>query len=249
MKLSKRIYALYECIEKGETVADIGTDHGYVPMLLIRNNISPRAIMSDISASSLSKALNTFGEAGLDCSEDDFRVSDGLCGISKGEVDAIIIAGLGGHTISTILDNDIEKTRSFKKLVLQPRKHSGNLRYYLYKRGFDIVKEILIPEGKFMCEIIVATPSCADREPALNEESIEWKYPKEYDSLPNEFVEQRIGYKISSIEEEIVNLRQSKHNRTELISSLEEDRKYLLDILKMNRVNNGITNNTDANIK
>lgn len=238
MKLSKRIYALYECIEKGETVADIGTDHGYVPMLLVRDNISPRAIMSDISPSSLSKAVKTFEEVGLQCDNDDFRVADGLCRIADGEVDSIIIAGLGGHTIASILDDDIKKTRSFKKLVLQPRKHSGSLRYFLYKSGFDIVKEVLVPEGKFMCEIIIAVPLHEDRKPDKDEEHIEWKYPREYINLPNEYVEKRLGFKIDSIDEEIENLKESKHDRTDLIEQLNKDREYLVEILRKNREKN-----------
>ncbi len=239
MRLSRRIYALYECVNKGESAADIGTDHGYVPMLLMKHNISPRVIMSDISGDSLSKAVASFGEAGLMVSDDSFRVGDGLKGIEAGEVDDIIIAGLGGHTIISILDEAPAKTRSFKKLILQPRKHSGNLRYYLYTHGYDIEEEILVPEGKFMCEIIVAVPSdVTSRDALISEDSIEWKYPKEYSKLPNEFVEKRIGWKVSSIDEEIVNLKGSKHDRTELISRLQKDREYLTSILAENRATN-----------
>ena len=239
MRLSRRIYALYECVNKGESAADIGTDHGYVPMLLMKHNISPRVIMSDISGDSLSKAVASFGEAGLTVSDDSFRVGDGLKEIEAGEVDDIIIAGLGGHTIISILDEDPAKTRSFKKLILQPRKHSGNLRYYLYTHGYDIEEEILVPEGKFMCEIIVAVPSdVTSRGALISEDSIEWKYPREYTKLPNEFVEKRIGWKVSSIDEEIVNLKGSKHDRTDLISRLEKDREYLTSILAENRAIN-----------
>ena len=161
-RLSKRIYKITEKIAPGESVADIGTDHGYVPMILMQKGISPRAIMSDISSGSLAKAVETFEQAGLDAQPEDFRVGDGLDTINAAEVDAIIIGGLGGFTIIDILQNDITKSKSFSKLVLQPRKHSGNLRYFLYTNGWDITDEDLAKEGKFVCEVLTAVPTDTD---------------------------------------------------------------------------------------
>ena len=102
MRLSKRIYALADSVNQGDSVADIGTDHGYVPMLLMRDGKSPRVIMSDISEGSLAKARETFKLAKLMDKVDasDFRIGDGLETVRKGEVDEIIIGGLGGHTIA-----------------------------------------------------------------------------------------------------------------------------------------------------
>ena len=161
MRLSKRIYALADSVVKGHTAADIGTDHGYVPMLLIRDGISPRVIMSDISEASLAKAVGTFTQCGLidRVSPDDFRTGDGLETIQHGEVDDIIIGGLGGHTIADILAADPSRSRSFSRLILQPRKHSGALRYWLCSNGWDIISEQLAEEGKFACEIITAVPA------------------------------------------------------------------------------------------
>ena len=89
MRLSKRIRALADSVTKGHTAADIGTDHGYVPMLLIRDGISPRVIMSDISEGSLAKARETFRQCGLmdKVRDEDFRTGDGLETIGAGEVD------------------------------------------------------------------------------------------------------------------------------------------------------------------
>ena len=118
MRLSKRIYAMADKVPAGETAADIGTDHGYVPMLLIRDNISPMVIMSDISEGSLAKAKETFRLTGLRCEASWFRVGYGLDTVAAGEVDDIVIGGLGGFTIAEILDRDIEKSTSFHKLIL-----------------------------------------------------------------------------------------------------------------------------------
>lgn len=230
-----------EMINHGETVADIGTDHGYVPMLLAREGISPRVIMSDISEMSLEKAKETFEICELKVPDADFRTGDGLDTIEAGEVDVIIIGGLGGHSIADILDSDIEKTRSFKRLILQPRKHSGALRYYLYTHGFDITEEVLSKEGKFECEIISAEPSTNESRPELYPaDDIRWKYPLEMVSSNPELAHERIKWKINSIDEQIDNLKMSSNDKSELITELENDKAYLNDIV--NKADNSHNN-------
>ncbi|MBR0400727.1 MAG: SAM-dependent methyltransferase [Mogibacterium sp.] len=232
MRLSKRIYKIAEKVDQGETVADIGTDHGYVPMILIRDKISPRAIMSDISEGSLAKAAETFELCGLEADEADFRVGDGLDTVAPAEVDSVIIGGLGGFTIIDILDADISKSKSFKKLILQPRKHSGNLRYYLYTHGWDIADEDLAPEGKFVCEVITAVPSEHYRPAPYPEEDIRWKYPAAIIDADRELAVKRISWKIGSITEELENLKKSTKDNSELTAKLESDREYLKGIIR-----------------
>lgn len=232
MRFSKRIYALRDAVNIGETVADIGTDHGYVPMLLVRDSISPRVIMSDISADSLAKSIDTFKAVNIDASPEDFRVGDGLNTIGFGEVDTVIIAGLGGHTIVQILDEDIERTRSFGHLVLQPRKHSGALRAWLYENSFKIEKEILTSEGKFICEIIVAVPdSSVKRELPYPTEDIRWAYPETLRAADAVYLRKRVGWKLGSIQEQIENLSRSEKDNTDILDKLRADYNYLCSLI------------------
>ena len=260
MKLSRRIYKLAESVTAGDTVADIGTDHGYVPMLLMREGRSPRVIMSDISEDSLAKAKETFALAGLSgkVSAGDFRVGDGLETIKAGEVDEVIIAGLGGHTITDILAADEEKSFSFKRLILQPRKHSGTLRYYLCTHGWEIESESLAPEGKFACEIITAIPAVmpaagptdgpsgdpvdgpsgdpvdgpfGDPDSLPCEDDIRWKYPPAIVEADYDLAKMRIDWKIGSIEEQIANLEKAGSPNSELIKRLRSDLSYLKDLI------------------
>lgn len=237
MKLSKRIYALAAQIGQGESAADIGTDHGYVPMLLMREGKSPRVIMSDISEGSLEKAKRTFSLCGIDIDHSDFRIGDGLETIEPAETAAVIIGGLGGHTIAGILNADIDKSKSFKKLVLQPRKHSGSLRYFLYTHGWDITKEILAPEGKFECEIIVAVPdkNITSREAPYPEEDIRWKYPETIMRSAPEAASKRIKWKIESTSKQIDNLRESSSDKSEEIISMQNDLEYLYKLLSIEK--------------
>ena len=239
MRISKRLYKLADCVKPGDSVADIGTDHGYVPMLLVKNGVSPHVIMSDISEGSLSKAVETFKLTGLmdKVSESDFRVGDGLDTLEAGETDEIIIAGLGGHTIVEILDADIKKSKSFRRVVMQPRKHSGTLRYYLYTHGWEIESECLAEEGKFACEVITAVPD-PDRVPGIlrdapyPEDDIRWKYPEALIKTDYLLMKKRIDWKISSIKEEIGNLKRSGKDQETLINRLNDDLSYLEDLLK-----------------
>lgn len=243
MKISDRIRVICSTVTPGETIADIGTDHAYVPLILYQKNISPDVIMCDISADSLSKARDSFESAGIDMSDSSFRVGDGLDVIDKGEVDALIIAGLGGVTIVDILSHDIDKLRSFKKLILQPRNNSGPLRKFLYEYGFDITRDILVKEGKFSCEVIVAVINTELtiepvskliqlplRKLPYSESDIRWKYPASliYSEAP--IVRKRLEHAIDNHIKEIENLRRATSNQSERIKMLELELDYLKEL-------------------
>ena len=233
MRLSKRIYALANNVIDGHSIADIGTDHGYVPMLLMKEGRSPHVIMSDISEGSLAKARETFAAARLNdkVSESEFRIGDGLRTIGTGEVDEIIIAGLGGHTIRSILADDEQKSKSFRRIILQPRKHSGTLRYYLYTHGWDIESEDLAEEGKFACEIITAVPcENALREAPYPEDDIRWKYPEDIVTADPELALNRIRWKLGSLEEQESNLSSGAEEHGDIIKKIREDHSYLVKL-------------------
>lgn len=169
ISISDRLKCIAANIEKGETMADIGTDHGFLPLYLYETGRCPRVIMTDISTYSLEKArentrryyeqTSTRFKKMSDHSDNIlFRAGDGISVLGNGEVDAVVMAGIGGNLICDILRDDPEKSRSFSKFVLQPRRHPGILRHFLMNNGFIITGENLVREGKFICEIITARP-------------------------------------------------------------------------------------------
>nr|WP_094234282.1 class I SAM-dependent methyltransferase [Mogibacterium pumilum]ASS38047.1 hypothetical protein AXF17_06165 [Mogibacterium pumilum] len=239
MKISDRIKVICDAVTPGETIADIGTDHAYVPLILYKRNISPDVIMCDISADSLSKARESFTAAEITMPESSFRIGDGLDVIDKGEVDALIIAGLGGVTIVDILSNDIDKLQSFKKLILQPRNNSGPLRSFLYRYGFDITDNKLVKEGKFSCEVIVAVKtsninsensSSYVRELPYEDTDIRWRYPEGIINNDVSVVRKRLGHAIDNHIKEIENLRRASNNQSYRIKMLEAELNYLKDL-------------------
>ena len=165
MNLNDRLQAIANRIEKGETMADIGTDHGFLPIYLVEAGISPRAVMTDVSRPSLMKGRQNFEEhlSGSD-GKVEFRVGDGLSTLEPAEVDTVVIAGMGGKLIRDIMGDDMDLTRSFGKFVLQPRIRQGELRKWLLQNGFAIIHEDLAKEGKHISEIITAVPRSGKEE-------------------------------------------------------------------------------------
>lgn len=182
IKLTERLKCLADQIEQNETMADIGTDHGFLPIYLWENEISPKVIMADISAGSLEKARCNCEELypGVDF---DLRLGNGIQILENGEVDAVVIAGMGGKLMAQILEEDMEKTRSIRKLIMQPRNGQGKLRYWLIKNGFSIVKESLVREGKYICEIITAVPEMVDNNISYEIDGCD-KNSMEYETPP-----------------------------------------------------------------
>lgn len=154
MKLSDRLLAIANLVDKNNKVADIGTDHGYIPVYLLNNNIVQYAIAADINKGPLDNAKK---EVKLNKLEDkvDLRLGSGLTVIKEGEVDEAIIAGMGGVLISEILETSKNVAKSLKKLILQPMQASDELRKYIYENGYEIVDEVLVKEDFRLYEIIV----------------------------------------------------------------------------------------------
>ncbi|MDY0234615.1 MAG: class I SAM-dependent methyltransferase [Gudongella sp.] len=155
MKLSNRLETILKLIPQNSIVADIGTDHGYIPRELIKNKISKFVIATDISAPSLEKTKEIVKNEDLDKSIDT-RLGDGLSLIKEFEVDVVLIAGMGGILISEILTEAKQKLDTFGTYILQPMVGADELRKYLINNGFRIVDEELAKEEDRIYEIIVA---------------------------------------------------------------------------------------------
>ncbi len=177
INLSPRLAAIGNEICKEETMADIGTDHGFLPVSLWERQICPKVIMVDVSQGSLAKARENCEKLYPEVNFD-LRLGDGLKVLEPGEVDAVVMAGIGGMLMTEILEADLKKSKSFKKLILQPRNKVGRLRYWLYNHGFSVVKESLVREGKFICEILTVEPKEVAVSRNLDEDAIEYQFPR-----------------------------------------------------------------------
>lgn len=154
MRLSDRLLAIANYILPGERVADIGTDHGLLPIFLHQKKIASKLILSDLKEGPLKKAQRNLA-VHLPDYIPDLRLGNGLETLEPAEADTVIIAGMGGGAITEIMSMNSSKTRSYKKFILQPRSLQEELRIWLYNNGYSIVSEKLVREGRYICEIIV----------------------------------------------------------------------------------------------
>ena len=143
--LSERLSAVAFLVKKGSIVADIGTDHGYIPVYLVKNNIAQRALASDVNKGPLSSCRRLVEEENLG---DKIKVilSDGLDNISSEEYDTLIIAGMGGELICTILSK--AGNLKDKHIIVNPMTHPELVREYLYSNGFKIDNDLIVKESK-----------------------------------------------------------------------------------------------------
>lgn len=157
MELSKRLSALVNYVIKGSSVVDIGTDHGYVPVYLVKNKIVDKAIGVDVNKGPLQSGARAVRETGLE-DHIDLRLGDGLAAIKPGEVDTVIIAGMGGSTMIDIFESGKEVLNKVQRLILQPMIGVPNLRDWLLEHGWMIIDEDLVVEDGRIYEIVVSQP-------------------------------------------------------------------------------------------
>jgi tRNA (adenine22-N1)-methyltransferase len=154
-QLSKRLETVAEYIPKHSTVADIGSDHAYLPCYAVKKGLAKAAVAGEIAEGPFQSAKKQVQSSELEHLID-VRKGDGLEVIAKGEVDCIVIAGMGGSLIASILEAGKEKLPGVSRLILQPNVGSGQVRKWLLKNGWEIVDEQILEEDAKIYEIIVA---------------------------------------------------------------------------------------------
>lgn len=149
MELSKRLKIVAQAVSPGNRVADIGTDHGYVPIYLVKNHICPSALAMDVNLGPLARAKEHITEEGL-TDKIEVRLSDGLKGLEAKEADTIVIAGMGGDLICRILRAAPDILKEGKELVLSPQSEWFKVRRLLHDFNYRIDKEwFLTEDGKY----------------------------------------------------------------------------------------------------
>lgn len=155
MKLTNRLACIASKVPQNSIVADIGTDHAYIPVFIVENKISKKVIASDVNKGPLEKAQKHIKANGFE-EYIETRLGSGLKILRPGEADTIIVAGMGGMLIREILDQSKEVLDTINTLILQPMMAQDVLREWLCRNNFTIVDESLAREGDKIYTIIVA---------------------------------------------------------------------------------------------
>ena len=153
IKLSSRLKNLSEFIDDNSNVVDIGCDHGLLDIYLIQNKKNVKIVASDVNNNALNNAKNNIKKYKL---EDKIStvLSNGLDNIDTTNVDALVVAGMGSHTIVGILYNNLRKLKNVNRLILQSNNDLDFLRYKVTKIGYYIFKEELVKDSGIIYTII-----------------------------------------------------------------------------------------------
>lgn len=229
IQLSKRLQYVADFITPGLVLADIGTDHGFIPIYMVLADKSPKAFAMDINEGPLERATEHIQEKGLE-GKIETRLSDGLQKLNGNEAESVLIAGMGGSLVIKILDEGKHALEGVKELVLSPHTEADLVRAYLKTTDFVIEKEgMVIDAGKYYVVIKA-------RRREKNEQGL--LYEKE-NKAPE------------GVEEELYKTLCTKYGRL----LLEEKNPILKELLTKelgtyNRIYEGLKNNeTEAGLK
>lgn len=154
LRLKPRLAAVARQVRQGVIAADVGTDHGYLACFLAQEDICPMIYASDLNRAPLEQAARTVRECRLEG-----RVipllSDGVAALPLEEIDDVLVAGMGGDLILSIV-SDIRLRDPGKRLVLQPMTKAEVLRRGLYRLGFRLLEETAVRDGRFLYTVLTA---------------------------------------------------------------------------------------------
>lgn len=201
MELSKRLQTVADAVRGQGAVADIGTDHAYIPIYLILSKKTEHAIAMDVRKGPLLRAKENIQAYQLS-DKIETRLSDGLEKLDDREVETIVIAGMGGALMARILSDGAHALCTKKELILQPQSEFYKVRRQLHKMGYQITEEkMLIDEGKFYTVI-----RAIDGE-EMYEREVEYDYGKYLLEEKNEILLQFLQKEMISCEKIEANLR------------------------------------------
>ncbi len=194
MHLSKRLTKVAAFVTKGNRVADIGCDHGYVPIYLVKQGIAGSAIAADVRKGPLSRAEEHIKEYGLEA-QIETRLSDGLEKIKPGEVQSIIMAGMGGMLMIRLLTLGRKTAHAASELILSPQSDLDEFRRFMVSDGYQICHEAMVKEDGKYYFIFYVKPQADEREWC----DAEYMYGKQFEEESLELVKEYLTVQIEKM--------------------------------------------------
>ena len=162
MELSLRLETVLAQVREGSVIYDIGSDHGYLPLELVKRGICTRAVVTDVNRGPLERGKLTFREAAL-TDRAEFYLTDGLTGLEFGDEPCdVTVCGMGGELIAAILEARRDVWEKDINFVFQPMTKAEHLRGFLWESGFEIFKERAVSEGE-KCYVVICARFTGER--------------------------------------------------------------------------------------
>ena len=161
-KLSKRLEAVASFVPTGAVVADIGSDHAYLPCYLVHKGIASRAVAGEVVQGPFDSAVRQVRTEGLS-DKITVRLADGLAAVQEADgVTAVTIAGMGGPLIVSILEKHPEALKTVTRLILQPNIHAKAIREWAVQHGWALQDEVILEEDGKVYEVLVLQRGAMD---------------------------------------------------------------------------------------
>ena len=199
--LSDRLQACCSFIKPGDRVADVGCDHGYLGIYLLKNGIAASVIAADIREGPLQSAVKNSERFGVR-DKMTFYLSDGVQGIPR-EFDTLVCAGMGGDTMVSILSAAPWLHSEQYRLILQCQTKTAFLRNYLAENGWGIRKEIIIRDGKFLYTVMEA-----NRQDGYSLTPGQCYFPPALNDNPPDVLKAYYGYVVQGLENIVLNRKE-----------------------------------------
>lgn len=154
-KLSKRLETVASFVPTGAVVADIGSDHAYLPCYLVHKGIASRAVAGEVVQGPFDSAVRQVRTEGL-ADKITVRLADGLAAVEEADgVTAVTIAGMGGPLIVSILEKHPQALKTVTRLILQPNIHAKAIREWAVQHGWALQDEVILEEDGKVYEVLV----------------------------------------------------------------------------------------------
>ena len=209
IKLSKRLLMVGDMVRKGSVLADIGTDHAYLPVYLIQKGVCPEAIAADLREMPLKNAKETVIENQL-TDKVTLMLSDGLDSIPELSADDITLAGMGGDLISDILSRIGWIKNNNIRIIAQPQTHSEKVRKFFVDNGFRIIREdaCIDDNRNYIC-------MCAEYTGETVSYDFGYEYYGELPKCENEFAREYLIHQRNRFMKRAEGLEKSEQNPAE----------------------------------
>lgn len=233
VKLSERLSHLAALVSEHAILADVGTDHGYIPIYLVQTGRISKAYAMDIGKGPLLRAKEHVQACGLG-EYITLRLSDGVAALAPKEADSILIAGMGGGVTLHILTEGEAVVSAAKELILQPQSEISRVREYLYANGYQIDREDMVFEdGKYypMMHVIPGAKAEDVTSRTTEEWQVIYRYGERLLKDKNDVLHQYLLHSIEQYEMILENL--AKANETDAIAERRKEISEELDYAKM----------------